>query len=418
MKRAIPKLIFLITIILTLTLVITVASTIVPLGTAAHVLTQTGGGFTLGPWILGGDSMTSAGGNYETARVIGQITPRDTLTGLNFELVPGLPRPVPGASARQVYLPAIARASIPPTPTPLPDMWVNLGDAEGEFSSLAINAEKGLFATLRQKDGAGGGIYNAQGRCINSLNLVQRDSQAAYALAFKPADEDRAIAGVEGGVSRSLDGGQSWMARQTLGNRVLALSFINGEVFAGTQENGIYVSTDDGATWSGLLGGPKNIGTFTPRMLVLWIGTEKQGIWQYNTTSDAFNDQTRNLAGDGARTIWDIVFDGAGATYYLATFDGIFFGDGNSDWQRAGLDGQKVRSLTLVPEHKALYAGLQAAAGGTSVQRMLLSQQGVWSSIANGSGWDNVRTVRDLLYDEIYCNGLLAATNEGIWVLR
>jgi lipid-binding SYLF domain-containing protein len=53
-----------------------------------------------------------------------------------------------------------------------------------------------------------------------------------------------------GGVYRSTDGGQTWMAPLTGGNLAITAMVVNDPyIFAGSIEEGVYRSSDNGATW-------------------------------------------------------------------------------------------------------------------------------------------------------------------------
>ncbi|HWH67723.1 MAG TPA: hypothetical protein VNS99_16565, partial [Gaiellales bacterium] len=77
----------------------------------------------------------------------------------------------------------------------------------------------------------------------------------AQCLAVDPADPDIVYAGLrEGGVRRSVDGGESWVDCRLPEPGVfsLAVSAADGAVYAGTEPSRLFRSDDRGESWSEL----------------------------------------------------------------------------------------------------------------------------------------------------------------------
>jgi hypothetical protein len=112
--------------------------------------------------------------------------------------------------------------------------------------------------------------------------------------------------------------------------------------------------------------------------------------------------------------VWEILVD-PNNNLLIATQDGIYQWDDTADaWQPLGLQGKEIRSLSMANDF--LYAGLQNNGVWRAPLYDLRSE--TWFQENLGDGWDPTFTVRDLLYDTEFCAGLLAATIEGVWVLR
>ncbi|MBK8050717.1 MAG: hypothetical protein IPK16_28575 [Anaerolineales bacterium] len=132
-------------------------------------------------------------------------------------------------------------------------------------------------------------------------------------------------------------------------------------------------------------------------------------MWRYGAgtgwTPQPFNE---GLETSGALQVWD--FDFGSAQVLAATYDGVYMRSiGGARWQRLGdaLAGQSVRSIALVGS--TVYAGLLP--GG--IYTLDLNGAQVWKRTDNG-----IPFVRDLVYDQDHCQGLLAATGDGVWVYR
>jgi hypothetical protein len=82
----------------------------------------------------------------------------------------------------------------------------------------------------------------------------------AQCLAVDPADPDIVYAGLrEGGVRRSVDGGQAWIDCQLPERGVfsLAVSAADGTVYAGTEPSRLFRSDDRGASWKRCSSSPR-----------------------------------------------------------------------------------------------------------------------------------------------------------------
>lgn len=80
-------------------------------------------------------------------------------------------------------------------------------------------------------------------------------SFSIYDLAIDPDSTNIIYAGAYGGIHKSTDGGQSWIDTGFSGGRtnVLLIDTSTGQgkvIYAGTQSNGVYRSTDAGGSWT------------------------------------------------------------------------------------------------------------------------------------------------------------------------
>ena len=75
------------------------------------------------------------------------------------------------------------------------------------------------------------------------------------------------------------------------------------------------------------------------------------------------------------------------------------------------MQNETIFSLEIAEEY--LYAGTQSS----GLFRMQLTAPGEWIKLI-GDEQINVSTIRELIYDPIYCKGLLAATDSGVWLLK
>ena len=140
------------------------------------------------------------------------------------------------------------------------------------------------------------GLYHFDGLdWHNALTSLDADSFAVTAVTLSPNyDQDRTLfAGTMGVILRSLDGGESWQAFALPGPApiITALAIApdfadSGTIYAATLEDGIFVSTDRGASWNawnfGLIGFSVNA-LAVEQGGVLVAGTEL-GVFQSTNT--------------------------------------------------------------------------------------------------------------------------------------
>lgn len=308
---------------------------------------------------------------------------------------------------------------------PIPQ-WQRIGQASRDVDIITPHLNR-LFAGDRSQPKEQKGIYWTQGcRIPTSFNPIDpkpdgRDFRGIYDMAFLA---QFGLAAVNGDRAHySNDNGENWVrGGGQLDKFVLAVTIIhNGLAYAGADE-GIYMSHDQGLTWAKLRPAnenyPKLINMFTydATTSVLWIGALRTGVWIHAVGTDQFIQKSVGLSSEAERQVWDILIRGNNDVY-AATTNGVYQKDQTDRWNLVGLGGIQV--LALEDVDGMLYAGTK--------------ERGVWyTTQGNGSGWQQdpmfpaTLTVRDLAYDpSALCrntvtgrNGLLAATTDGVWVLR
>jgi photosystem II stability/assembly factor-like uncharacterized protein len=229
-----------------------------------------------------------------------------------------------------------------------------------------------------------------------------------FTLVLDPANPNTLYAGSDAGygIFKSIDGGSHFtqinknlpLNQNSSGSyspliRSLVLDPDNpGTLYAGSYGNGLFKSTDAGASWSAAGNGMRNLFVsslgFSPGPTLL-AGTFDSGVYR---STDEGQSWSMSSAGIHESTIYDLAADpSASGALYAATFDGVKASDdGGATWRSAdsGLPLAAVASLALVPSAGTLFAGtlggglLSSADGGASWSAVSgLSEQYV-SSIA------------------------------------
>jgi photosystem II stability/assembly factor-like uncharacterized protein len=269
------------------------------------------------------------------------------------------------------------RVAALPAPSPVRRI---VAAAPGDPTLYAIVEHWGVF---RSEDG---------GRVWMPANRLPCDRQGRIhvdALALAPADPRVAVATIEGAIGwpavyKTGDGGLSWVARRglpPLDPEAIATG-PNGMVYAGSSDR-IFRSSDHGDTW--LEAGHRPTRSRTMTMAVdgasatLYVGTDEDGLW---LTSDQGLSWSLALPG---RTIYVIV--AAGEAVYAGTDRGLYCSDDHgASWHPTGADPLPGPVTALAVRGDAsggLFAGLaghtllHSADGGATWQAAPPPPQGL-----------------------------------------
>lgn len=199
---------------------------------------------------------------------------------------------------------------------------------------------------------------------------------SVWALAVDPDDDGIVYAGTFNGVFKSTDGGATWAPASKglgpAGKPVLVLAATSEAIYAGTIGSGVYRSTDGGATWvSASAGLPVNEIDATVGALVadprspgrIWAGTEV----------------------------------------------GVFFtANGGLSWQSRRRD-VRVTGLAMTPDGKALYASNQRGVFRTK------DQGKTWTTV--GQGLSTATLYGDVVVDPAAPSNVFVA-GLGLWKSR
>ena len=223
-------------------------------------------------------------------------------------------------------------------------------------------AASGEFYAARQT-----GLYRVDGKGGDPQNLYVAwlPDQDVPTLAIAAVD-DLLLAGINGGVARSKDGGQTWNAQQFRFPAPLVTCLAvspgftcDGVVLAGTFEDGVFRSIDGGESW-----GAVNHGLFDHNIyaLVLSPGFADDGIVYAGSGSGLYKSE------NGGRLWWDMTMPSGDET---------------------------VLSLAL-SECGTLYAGCESqgllrTSDGGATWETVLETKGAVNAVRAGGGRDGYR---------------------------
>ena len=232
----------------------------------------------------------------------------------------------------------------------------------------------------------------------------------AQCLALDPSDPNIVYVGLAaGGVRRTTDGARSWTESGLAQEQVfsLAVSPVDGAVYAGTEPSALYRSDDGGETWSeltGLLELPSRpTWSFPPRPWtshVRWIapspheahtilvGIELGGLMRSTDRGETWQDHRPGAQRDVHSLAWHPRMRGRA---YEAGGGGVAWSeDGGDTWKPAdeGLDRHYAWSVAVDPDDPELWyvsasSGPHAAHGRSDPQaRIYRRSNGDWDVLA------------------------------------
>lgn len=188
------------------------------------------------------------------------------------------------------------------------------------------------------------------------------------------------------------------------GGYVYAIAVAEPMIFVGTDQAGVYLSSDAGQNWSQANSGLTitSVSSFAFSGSSLFAGTTYGGI--FRSTDNASNWTEVN---SGLSVLFINTLAVSGSNIYAGarrsvTGGGVFLSTNNGDnWAYIGLTDQEVYSLALVGNN--IFAGTD---GGVF---LTTNNGGNWSAVNSGLNADNVYAL------EISDGNLYAGTNDGIF---
>ena len=210
---------------------------------------------------------------------------------------------------------------------------------------LIIGTPYGVF---RSEDG---------GRSWTSSNtgLATIDNQFVSALVMDRSNPTHLLLGSESGLFESEDGGKIWMSKGFTGIPVLDLrqdAFNSSVFYAGTEDHGVYRSTDKGRQWIRSRGKIEDetvyvVAVDPDRKGVLYAGTFAHGVYKSTDGGKHWKNAGRGLQKKTVHALAvypknsEVIFAGtAGSGIYTSS-------NGGKDWHVSGLPGAEVWDIQI-----------------------------------------------------------------------
>jgi len=228
-------------------------------------------------------------------------------------------------------------------------------------------------------------------------------------IAVDPQNSETVYVGTTGGgIYKSTDGGSSWgtvnIGLSDLKITALAIDwFTPSWIYAGTEDGGLYYSSDSGELWipsSTTASSPGQISSIrsividrnqcqTPPCKYIYVGSQETGIWQSTDAGLTFKQINENLTDTTvtALAIYPTMIPDPTTRLYAATEGAGLYLRENNKWTEApGLKAQtqeEVVSMIVNPLLVSeLYVGTSGGGGEASV-----GGSGVYKSIDFGSAF-------------------------------
>ncbi|MFC2131746.1 hypothetical protein ACFLSQ_09955 [Bacteroidota bacterium] len=240
------------------------------------------------------------------------------------------------------------------------------------------------------------------------------------------ASRGEVLAATDLGVYRTTDNGSSWIQlNQGLGNNLNINALVisrAGDIFAGTNGEGLFFSTDYGSNWNQLINEdfPANVVTTldTNSAGILYAGTENMGVYRSN---DSTGMKWSKMWGDDIdmQSIISFVVAKNNFLYAGTSENGLFRKDNIDDWKQepVGTGIFNISALAYL-ENKNLTEGVIYAATNDGIKRSN-DNGGYWNttlgtlngqaiSIATGENehvFVGLKTVRGVYIDSTSKNG-------------
>lgn len=315
-----------------------------------------------------------------------------------------------------------------PTPTPIPPSWVRMG--QGGLSVRAIEVvpnqnDATVLVGIVEPPLGSMGLYRTtiDDGCIYTNSLVAGELNGSV-MDVEIHDNTGVLANFDTNFYYTVDSGLNWqLASSPTRVNPYSVAFDTSHGwFAGTNK-GLYRSQDGGLSWNLVNDDHKDINIVKSVDGEIWVGTDKSGLFAFNPLNLQYRELTTMSASIG-KQIWDIiVVDRANSSrdYFLAAATGVYQRVDGNNWVSIGgigLAGVNARSLAIHPastssDSEQLYVGTS----GNGVWRVSLDDTDRSQSITS-VGWDPSITVRTIAYEGLYCQTILAGTDDGLWVLQ
>jgi photosystem II stability/assembly factor-like uncharacterized protein len=271
--------------------------------------------------------------------------------------------------------------------------------------------DAGLF---RSQDG--GDTWHAAG---DGIEFQAGLPHSVTALASDPSVPGRIYAGATGGVYRSNDGGSTWSRLPPLvGLRAVEAIAVNPgeprEVLVAVRDLGVLRSADGGRTWEQLgwqQGGNVTVLEFSPTLPgTIYAGTWSEGVFRSSDHGASWVSLRGNID-DLAATALKVTSAGGRDVLTVGTRQGVFrSADDGTHWQRLGAAtlARSVHAIAIDPgDPRRLLAGTW--------------DDGAYASADDGANWERNTTgmfnswVQLAFTDPQGRGTVFAGTREGLW---
>ncbi len=254
--------------------------------------------------------------------------------------------------------------------------WSDLGLDNNSIDAIAVDpkASGTIFVANASGGALDAGLYRSKdgGQTWSPLTNGLPAS-GCHAVAVHPT-QNFVMASVGIATYRSLDGGDSWTESNNDPGGVYTLVYDSSQSkgWTVTSQNGIYVSSDGGGTWSNVTSvglPPLNtvpLGPLASDGSNLYLATGGQGVYASADGGTTFTGPGTGLSGDSINAL-AASSSNAGVVYALTNADGLYRSDDSAaTWSKVTTSSPPRYAAVLIDrlDPKSAYVGLDETQGG------------------------------------------------------
>ena len=227
------------------------------------------------------------------------------------------------------------------------------------------------------------------------------------------------FAGTNGNVSRSTNNGTNWMQSSKsysglTSDIVLSLAILDTNLFAGSQDNGIFLSTNSGTNWTTADSGLPNTSYVAINALAvsgtnLFAGTVASGIFLSTN-----NGTSWTAVNSGLTNAYVLALAVSGTNLFAGTDGGVFLSTNNGTSWTVVNSGLTYTDITLETHAYIVYA---FAVSGNNL--FAGTNGGIFLSTNNGTSWTQVNAgLSNTIVHTLAISGtdIFAGTGDGnVW---
>ena len=276
--------------------------------------------------------------------------------------------------------------------------WVSSGLKGTEIFSLMVHDNK-IFA------GSYNALFISEDNGVTWTNCAPEPFDSYYTLA---CSGNYIFAGTQNGMYISSDNGINWTSNQSIGDTINSLAVSGSYIFAGS-ENGLYYSLDNGISFipTGL---NVEVNTIACNGMKVFAGSYSSGIF---LSED--NGLSWSQINSGPSSIYSIII--IGTKVLAANYDGLFISsDNGSNWTTVNIDYTNHIIISLAVIGTEIFAGTWSGSLFISADNGL-SWALAYPGLINASYVNSITAIGSYIFADAGESGLVmySSNNGSTW---
>jgi hypothetical protein len=178
------------------------------------------------------------------------------------------------------------------------------------------------------------------------------------------------------------------------GSTIFSLAVSGNNIFAGTSQYGVYISTNSGSSWVQTALNNRNVRSFAVNGNNIFAGTDEYGVYLSTNNGSSWTQTALYYT-----TVWSLAI--SGNNIFAGTDNGVYLSTNNgSTWTQTALTETIVSSLAINGNN--IFAG---------------TWDGAYLSTNNGSSWIQIGLYdKDVYSFAVSGNNIFAGTDNGVYL--